>query len=345
MKAGVVGCGFICHEHLRVLRDLRDVEIVGVCDRQPDLAASIAKAYGVPHAFDDLDRLLNETQLDVIHILTPPQSHRELATKALEAGCHVLVEKPMATSVSDAQAMLGAARSTGRHLGVCHNFRFVPAFLRAQEVIDSGTLGSLLSADVYWRMSSYGSDGRGRAERWMHTLPGGVFHEVLPHLVYALAAVIGPLRLVSAITNSAAGEKASELRALFAARNGPATLGLSLRSSPVQKFIRVHGTRASLQVDLATSVLTRLRAPADGIVARAWVNVDQSVQLAAGTLANAARMLVGRLPRGHETLITRFYESLRRGGPPPVSAEEGLQTVAVLEDLCNALGRETDRRG
>ncbi|HSG64210.1 MAG TPA: Gfo/Idh/MocA family oxidoreductase [Gammaproteobacteria bacterium] len=345
MRVGVVGCGFICHEHLRVLRRLRDVEIVGVCDRQPELAASVAKAYGAPRAFDDPSRFLAEARPDVVHVLTPPQSHRELAAQALQAGCHVLVEKPMATSVDDAQAMLRTARDTGRHLGVCHNFRFVPAFLRAQQVLESGALGSLLSAEVYWRMSSHGPEKRAQAQQWMHALPGGVFHEVLPHLLYTLGAVMGRLRLVSAVSDAATRDDPSELRALFLTPSGPAALGLSLQSTPVQKFVRVYGSRASLHIDLATSALIRLRAPADSIVTRAWANLDQSAQLAAGTLANAVKMIVGRLPRGHETLLRRFYERLRRGEPPPVSADEGLATVAALEDLCNALGSETQQRG
>lgn len=333
MKVGLAGCGFICHQHLRALKRLPAVQVIGLCDRERHLAASVADAYGVPQAHDSMERLLAAARPDVVHILTPPQSHCRLAIQALDAGCHVLVEKPMAMDAAEAEAMCAASRRSGRSLGVAHNYLFVPALLAAQAVIARGGLGEVLSADVYWRMSTYGPAHREQAGSWMRALPGGVFQEVMPHLVYVTAALMGRLEpLAVSVAGGDAGQ-ASELALLLAGERGPATMSLSLRSNPVRKLIRVNGSRGSLEIDLATSVLVHTASQVDGTVARALVNLATAGQIVAGTAANALRTALRRLPRGHETLIARFYAALRDHAPPPVSGQDGLATVAVLDQI------------
>lgn len=163
MKVGLVGCGFICHQHLRALRRLPAVDVIGLCDRQLQLAQSVADTYGVSQAYESMNHLLEAARVDALHILTPPQSHCRLAVQALEPGCHVLVEKPMAMNEADAEEMCEASRRTGRRLGVAHNYLFVPALLDARAVIERGSLGEVISADIYWGMSTYGPACRAQA--------------------------------------------------------------------------------------------------------------------------------------------------------------------------------------
>ena len=121
----------------------------------------------------------------------------------------------------------------------------------------------MLSADVYWRMSTYGPAHREQAGAWMRALPGGVFQEVMPHLVYVTAALMGRLEpLAVSVAGGDAGQ-AGELALLLASDRGPATMSLSLRSNPVRKVIRVKGSRGSLEIDLATSVLIHIASQAD----------------------------------------------------------------------------------
>ena len=333
MKVGLVGCGFICHQHLRALKRLPAVQVIGLCDRERQLAPSVADAYGVPQAHDSMERLLAAARPDVVHILTPPQSHCRLAIQALEAGCHVLVEKPMAMNAAEAEAMCAASRRTGRSLGVAHNYLFVPALLAAQAVDRAEAASARCS-----RPMSTGAcppTGRRTASR-----PGrgcGRFRVACSggHAASRLrtAALMG--RLEPSAVSVAGGDagQASELVLLLASDRGPTTMSLSLRSNPVRKIIRVNGSRGSLEIDLATSVLVHTASQADGTVARALVNLATAGQIAAGTAANALRTALRRLPRGHETLIARFYAALRGRGAPPVSGDDGLRTVAVLDRI------------
>ncbi len=341
MKAALVGCGHIAETHWRALRQLSGVEVVGVADREVERAAAFSRAHTIEHASGSLTELIETARPDVVHVLTPPPTHADLSTQAMEAGCHVLVEKPMASSTAECERMSAVAERTGLHLGVCHNFRFVPAFQEAVALRDDGRLGAVRSVEIYWR-TTYSPESRGRAGAWIQNLRGGIFHEVAPHLVYLAQVFASDLRLSSCTVAEVDGDP-SELRALLESSVGPVVLGISTGTSPVQKIVRIRGSSMSLDVDLATSVLLRLRGRPDGLSARAKVNLELAGQLLWGTVSNAVRVSTGRLPRGHETLIRRYYDAVRQGESPPASHRQGRAVVSVLEQLWRALEAERDR--
>ena len=95
VTVGVVGCGHIARKHFAALRRLAEIRVIGVCDRDDVARAAAARISGAG-AYADLSAMLQDRRPDVLHILTPPQSHSELALTAMRAGCHVLVEKPLA---------------------------------------------------------------------------------------------------------------------------------------------------------------------------------------------------------------------------------------------------------
>src|SRR3712207_3895753 len=100
-RAGMVGAGHICEFHVAAVRALPNVELVGVCDVDRARAEQAAAKWGT-RAFDSMEALV-EAGANVIHVLTPPSAHAVVALEALERGCHVLVEKPIAESVEDAR--------------------------------------------------------------------------------------------------------------------------------------------------------------------------------------------------------------------------------------------------
>lgn len=183
MRAAVIGCGAVAPTHLRALRRLRGVKVAAVCDVDERTAAETAHRFGVRRIYTQLDELLAREHTDAVHVLRPPATHRELTVESLRGGAHVLVEKPMALDGGEADEMIEAGRRHGRSLGVCHNFLFDPAVVRALQLAGSGRLGRVLSVDVYW--SAYRSGERDRySQDWMRELPGGAIHELAPHVVY-----------------------------------------------------------------------------------------------------------------------------------------------------------------
>jgi len=332
VRVAILGCGHISGQHVHTLEKIHDIDLVGVCDLDRRHAKSLAERYRIPGIYDDVDDLLTGCCPDVVHILTPPQTHRPLVIKVLEAGCNVLVEKPFAENAQDAIEIARAEKQQSATVSVCHNFLFLPAMQKALGMVRDGTLGRIVSAEVYWRVSSLETDNRPDAHGWIKKLPGGIFHEVGPHVVYLLRAILGDLEVTSA---SYAGEGAvkDELRVQFRSGDQLAALAISGIEMPIQKYIRIFGTRMSLHVDLGTNVLVRLRSWGKSMPARALLNFDHAAQLATGTTGNVVRALIGNVPHSHPRFIKAYYQSLRNGKLPPVSCEDGVAVTQILDQI------------
>ena len=134
VKVGLVGAGYVAAHHARALHSLPYVEIVGIADPDAERARKLAKQFAIPRVYASLQAMA-EARPEVIHVLTPPATHAELVLEALDMGCHVLVEKPMAETVADCDRMIERARAKGLVLSVNHSARMEPIVLRALELL------------------------------------------------------------------------------------------------------------------------------------------------------------------------------------------------------------------
>src|SRR5436305_1029512 len=153
VRVGLVGAGYVASRHLRALKDLPFVEIVGICDVDGTRASALASRFGVPRFFRTLADMA-AAHPQVVHVLTPPVSHCALALEALEMGCHVFVEKPLAESVEECDLMIAKAREKGLVLSVNHSVLFEPAMRAALDYVAKGHCGDILAVN-YFRGSDY----------------------------------------------------------------------------------------------------------------------------------------------------------------------------------------------
>lgn len=145
LKVGVVGCGSIAKfRHLPEYAMNDQVEIVAVCDIVEERANKMVEEYG-GKAFTDYKEMLREAELDIVSVCLPNYLHAPVSIAALEAGKHVLCEKPMATSEEEALNMIQAAEKNGKKLMIAHNQRFVASHEKARELIADGTVGKIHS--------------------------------------------------------------------------------------------------------------------------------------------------------------------------------------------------------
>lgn len=142
LKIALVGAGNMGKIHLRVLMDIPEVELVGVADPDIETARSAAQKYGVP-IFSDYQQLFGEQKPQAVVVATPTRFHKEITLAAIEQGFHVLVEKPIAGTVADAEQMITAAEQAKVVLAVGHIERFNPAVLELKRRIDQGELGRI----------------------------------------------------------------------------------------------------------------------------------------------------------------------------------------------------------
>lgn len=174
VKMGVLGLGWFGQKHAQTLAQLPNVELVAVCSRIPGRAEEVALQCGARRSYLDWDSFLQDEEMDAVSVVTHLHEHREATVKALQGDKHVLVEKPIAATLADADAMIHAARSTGRILMVGHILRFENRYAQAKEVIDQGRIGKILS--IYARRNIPGSLAHSHLHK-LSSLVGDAIHD------------------------------------------------------------------------------------------------------------------------------------------------------------------------
>ena len=152
IKAGIIGCGAISlAKHLPGLKTIGEAEIVAFCDIVGEKAQFAAKEYGTPDAkvYSDYMELLKDESIDTIHVCTPNRSHSFITIDALEAGKHVICEKPMAKTYAEAKLMMDASEKTGKLLTIGYQNRLTPQNLFLKASIEKGDLGEIYFAKAH----------------------------------------------------------------------------------------------------------------------------------------------------------------------------------------------------
>jgi len=158
MRIAVVGFGFMGRMHFANWSRCEGIEIAAICEQNPDILNHLDKPVGnidgLPDAIDlsqikrytDLSEMLASERLDAVSITLPTHLHAASSIQALDAGVHVLCEKPMALTLDECDRMIAAAGRSGKHLMIGHCIRFWPEYVKARELIDSGQYGDVLAA-------------------------------------------------------------------------------------------------------------------------------------------------------------------------------------------------------
>ena len=152
LRIGIVGCGGIANgKHLPSLKAINRADIVAFCDLIPERAEKACAEYGAKGAktYTDYHRLLEDKSIDVVYVLTPNRMHAQVSIDALNAGKHVMCEKPMAKTAADARAMVEAAKKSGKKLTIGYQHRHKPEARYLKSVIERGDLGDIYYAHAY----------------------------------------------------------------------------------------------------------------------------------------------------------------------------------------------------
>ncbi|HTR96700.1 MAG TPA: Gfo/Idh/MocA family oxidoreductase [Candidatus Acidoferrales bacterium] len=151
LKIGLIGVGAAAQvNHIPALRKVEGLELVALCDRDPEKAQRVAQKFGVPKAFARIEDLLELDGLDAVDVCTPNYLHAPMALAALEAGKHVLCERPLARSSDEAATMLKAAKKADRWLVCAVQHRFRPDAQLLRRFVEKGDLGEIFFAKAGW---------------------------------------------------------------------------------------------------------------------------------------------------------------------------------------------------
>src|SRR4051812_36904030 len=342
-RAGMVGAGNICEFHVAAVKKLApEVELVGVTDLDAARAQANAEKWGTT-AYKDLDALI-AAGANVIHVLTPPSAHARVARAALERGCHVLIEKPIAEDADEARAIGALAHQRGLVASVNHSLLYDPQVKRALDAVAAGALGQVVSVDILRGSESPPYEG-GPLPPWYRDA-GYPFRDIGVHCLYLMQALLGPIEDVDAEWSSLGGDPNlafDEWRAMVRCARGLGQFQLTYNTRPLQSQLIIHGTRSVLRVDLfAMFHGKRSNTPLPKAAERLVNAFADSIGPMIDVPINVWKFVRKEVQayQGLRDLVAEFYRRLAAGEPPPVSVDDAAQVVGWVEKVARAADTE-----
>jgi predicted dehydrogenase len=323
IRAAVVGLGYWGPNLVRNLHELPGAEVAAVCDARPDRLASITDRYPAIRGVQDLDAILEDRDIDAVVLATPVSTHYELADRALHAGKHVFVEKPLAASGTEAAALLETAAQRGLVLMPGHTFLYSPPVDTIRALIESGELG-----DIYFASSS-------RVNLGLHQADVSVVWDLGPHDFSILRYWLGetPAR-VSAMSRGCILPNVPDVTFVNMEYPSGAVAHVELSWLAPSKLRRttVVGSRKMAVYDDTSNEPVRLF--------DSGVMVPDPETFGEYRLTYRTGDIVSPHVSAAEPLsveMADFCEAIRSGSTPRSSAELGVEVVRIIEAVDDSL--------
>jgi predicted dehydrogenase/nucleoside-diphosphate-sugar epimerase len=337
LRVGLVGAGYISEFHARAIRRVPNARIVGIADVVDSRATALAGRFGIPKVFPTMEAMMDEG-VDVIHILTPPHTHAQLAIAALKSGCHVLVEKPLAMNAEEVDRISGAAATAQKSVCVNHSMLYDRFVSKALNIIRSGAIGEPLTFD-YFRSSEYPPYRGGRLP--VHYQDGGYpFLDQGVHALYLAESFLGVIEDAKAFYGTHGGDSNllfDEWRVAAQCQFGTANIQISWNVRPLQNWFVVQGTKGVVRANLFAMWVTHTpQLPLPKAPARALQAMTEGLSICAQVPANVARFAAKKIVQydGLHSLVATFYRALKSGAPMPVSPGQARSTVHWTNRVC-----------
>jgi UDP-N-acetyl-2-amino-2-deoxyglucuronate dehydrogenase len=341
LRTALVGCGKVGQIHAQALAAHPLSDFVAACDGQPERAAATAAQYGAKAAFSDVATMMRDAAPEVVCICTPHPLHAAPAVVAAESGAHLLIEKPLAASLADCDAILSAAKKAGVTVGVVSQRRWCEPVARMKAALDVGKVGRPALATVTmlnWRDEAYYRSDPWRG-RW-DTEGGGVLVNQAPHhidlLLWMMGDEVEELTGYWANVNHPSVEVEDTALALLRFRSGGlASVVASLSQNPgLFTKVHVHGTKGGsvgVETDRGASFIAGYSTITEPPLNDLW-NVPGEETALAGfqTEDRAAFAKVDATSHYHALQIDDFLCSVRDGRTPLVTGIDGRRVVEVF---------------
>lgn len=325
-RVAVIGCGNMGRNHIRVLMDMPEVRLVGVADSNLTVAHSIADKYGI-QVFPDCPSLLANVEPDALIVAVPTAFHHEVVMKALASGKHVLVEKPVASTIREANDMIAAARRRRRVLAVGHIERFNPAVIELKKRIHAGELGRVFMIHAR-RQSPFPK----------RIQDMGVASDLAVHELDMMTYLAGSdVKRMSAEVSQVLRHPTREdiVLGLLRFKNGIlGVLDVNWVTPTTVRELSITGEKGMFVVNYLSQELLFYENPA------ARKNIDGSVWDFSVDAGNMTRFQIQRREPLRSELES-FVHSVRTGTPPVVDGRAGLKALTLAVDI--AAGRRTGR--
>lgn len=341
LRVALVGMGKMGMHHLRAIERQPNARLVAVTDPRmgdnglgDDLPDSVTK-------FREVDEMLQRLKPDVVHVATPPETHVEIARKAVEAGAHVYVEKPFSLTAQEAEDLLDIAERRGIKVCPAHQVLFQRSGAAYRKYLPF--IKEIVHVESYFSFKAVrrAPDGKGAIS------PVEQLLDILPHPVYLLLSALEaadndtehPL-----LTRFIDVDPSGEVRAVFKKGGTYGLLIVSLRARPIESYLKVSGANGQIVADFVLAGVQRHLGPGASAISLVYKPFAEAVQVVGGTLGTIIRMIFSRQKSyaGLSELIQQFYGCIVSDKPLPVSRDSLVGTVRICEAIGERL-RDKER--
>jgi predicted dehydrogenase len=354
----IVGYGYIGKIHALALRQLpliypdmaSDFELVGVCMRSDEKAKRAAAEAGCPRWYSAYEDVLQDDEVSVVDLVTPNHLHLEMIEQAIRKGKHVLCEKPLSVTRNEAERVVNTLKTSDVSLGMIFNYRFIPALMKAKEMLDKGLLGRIYNFRGEYFHTGYQNPERPLTWRMDFSKSGGgALVDMGVHVIDLVRYLLGDFDSVQAMTETYITERPLEKGSKAMGKvsvDDAAWLNVRLKSSAmgsieVSRFatgtlddlnITVYGERGALRFSLMDANFLywfdgAVRTPDPGL--SGWQRLE-TVQAYPGAKLPNPRSIVG-WTRFHAENLYRFIRSVKDTTAFSPDEIDGYEAQAVLE--------------
>jgi predicted dehydrogenase len=336
VRVGLIGCGGIAPAHLKVYKGLNDVELVALCDLDKGRLNNLASQFGVKNLYQNYWDMFKAQNLDLVDICTPVSTHRKIVCDSAEVVPSILVEKPMALTLSDCDAMIEKVRKQGSKLCIGHNQLFAPNVLKAKSMVASGDF-KVSSFKTTQKESFELLLKHDLAPQWnVEPAQRGIIWEVCAHLAYLQLYFLPDVKEIYAVGGKVKYQVYDDFAVLLRTddhRFGMIELSwIDRETEIVWELSDPTGRRLQLIRDY-DFMLDASRPPPFTVpeVAKNMLVEEKRLMQKWARYANSYFRKRKVLPTFN--LITRYLEAIKKDLPPPVTPEEGRNTINLLESI------------
>jgi predicted dehydrogenase len=355
MNIAIVGCGMIADAHVQEIRKIPETNIVAVCDREPLMAELLAERYNIAGYYSNMEEMLANSHPVVVHIITPPDTHLFLGLRALEAGCHVFMEKPFTLDAHEGKQLIEKAKSVDRKITVNHFHNFNPSNLQLRSMLSKGVLGDIIHVESFYGYSLRSPVASALLKDrtgWFYRLPGRILQNNISHLLCNIADLMPDENPKILAYGARLGKETKaidfayvhdELRVLMAWEDKTAYATFSSNIFPLMHFMKVYGTKGTVQVDFdASTIIHDFRSNIPGSVGRVLLPYSYAKQYLMQNFKNIIKFIKSDFHyySGMNKLLTQFYDSIRKGDNVPIPYNEIIRLSVLMDEIIRQVNEQ-----
>jgi len=321
LKAVIIGAGRAGQLMRDAINQVNEIELIGIGDRVSKVSSTV-ETWQISTQ-SDLDEIISKYSPDLVCISTPPDSHLEYAKTAMENGCHVLVEKPIALSVKEAEEMKRISEKNDVKLSVIHNHKYFEGFQKAIQLFKDGRIGRAVYIQRSFMLNGDKHRMINNPDFWWHQYPGGVWNDALPHAIYIPYQIVGEMQFVTSDSMKLVDRfpwlVADEVNVLLKSKSGYVNIELSANSKENINTMIIYGTNGVIYSDYNNAEVLKHKG---------------AIKININGLFRKTKSL-----STHAIVLQKFVNYILYDEPEPVSWNEAYNTMELTEQTAKYIGK------